>query len=324
MLVKTFRKNYFNQYLLIFILSIFLWMGTFISPEPIKSLSSYSFLYLYIYDLLLPFPLLTSVLAYLIVVFQGLFFNMLLIKHKLISNKTFLPMFVYIFVLSSSVQTITPVLLADVFILFALNNLLDCENISKSQYKIFNASAMVSIATFFHSLSVFYLIFIVSVIAIYKIYYWREWFTVILGYAFPQIIALLWCFLTDTTMSFIDSSLFDIFTFSFVFDFTDWKAVFLGLLLLLIFLVSIGAYLLNIMENMILYRKKSTIIACILLVAFVISLFVEVFPLQMQLYAIPFSFFIASYLLRNKNKEIIGDIILIMFIMVVFCNVYLV
>jgi hypothetical protein len=60
------------------------------------------------------------------------------------------------------------------------------------------------------------------------------------------------------------------------------------------------------------------------LVAFVISLFVEVFPLQMQLYAIPFSFFIASYLLRNKNKEIIGDIILIMFIMVVFCNVYLV
>ncbi len=324
MLVRAFRKNYFNQYLLIFILSIFLWVGTFISPEPIKSVSSSSFLYGYICNLLLPYPLLSSILAYVIVLFQGLFFNMLLVKHKLISNKTFLPMFVYIFVLSLSAQTITPALLADVFILLALNNLLDCENISRTQHKIFNASAMVSIATFFHSLSVFYLIFIIAVIAIYKIYYWREWFTVILGYAFPQIIVLLWYFLTDTSMNFMDLSLIDVFTFSFAFDFSDWKAVFFGLLLLLIFLVSMGAYLLNIMENMILYRKKSTIIACILLVAFVISLFVEVFPLQMQFYAIPFSFFIASYLLRHKNNEIIGDIILIMFISVVFCNVYLV
>ena len=324
MLIKAFRKNYFNQCLLIFILSIFLWLGTFMSPESIRSVSSCSFLYSYIYELLQPFPLLTSILAYLMVVFQGLFFNMLLVKHKLVSNKTFLPMFVYVFVLSSSVQTITPALLADVFILFALNNLLDCENISKSQYKIFNASAMVSIATFFHSLSIFYLIFIISVIAVYKIYYWREWVTVILGYAFPQIILLLWYFLNDTTMSFVDPSLFDVFTFSFVFDFADWKSVFWGLLLLLIFLVSIGAYLLNVMENMILYRKKSTIIACILLVAFLISLFVKVFPLQMQFYAIPFSFFIASYLLRHKNKEIIGDIILIVFIIVAFCNVYLV
>ena len=323
MLVKAFRKNYFNQYLLIFICSIFLWIGTFVVPEPIKEVSSYSFLYGYIYDLLQPYPFISSLLAYLIIVFQGFFFNILLTKHKLMPNTTLLPMFVYIFVLSSSVQTITPALLADVFILFTLNNLLDCENIAKSQHRIYKASAMVSIATLFHTLSIFYIILIVAVMAIYKIYYWREWVTVLLGFALPQIVVLLWCFFMDTATSFIDSSLNDILTLSVTFDLSNWMSVFLSVLFLLIFSISIVTFLFNMMENVVLYRKKSFIIACIIFVALMISLYVVVFPLQMQFYVLPFSYFFANYLLRQRTKEIVNDSVLILFVLAAFGSAYL-
>ena len=98
MLVKVFKKNYFNQYLLIFFLSILLWAGAFIVPQPIQAAVSYSFLYGYVYNMLLPFPFISVLLAYIILVFQGLFFNTILVKHKLISSTTLLPMIVYIFV----------------------------------------------------------------------------------------------------------------------------------------------------------------------------------------------------------------------------------
>ena len=323
MLVKVFKKNYFNQYLLIFFLSILLWAGAFIVPQPIQAAVSYSFLYGYVYNMLLPFPFISVLLAYIILVFQGLFFNTILVKHKLISSTTLLPMIVYIFLFSVSAQTITPILLSNIFVLFALNNLLDCENITKSQNKIFKASAMVSIAVLFHFLSIFYLLLIILAIITYKIYYWREWLTALLGFALPQILVLVYCFLTDSLMSFINSSVDDVLVPLFSFDFTNWLSVTYGLVFVLIFVSAFVRFFLEMRDNIVVYRKKSSIISYILFVAFLISIYGVVFPLQMQLYVIPFAYFLGNCITRHKGKETLCDIILILLALAVFGSVYL-
>lgn len=323
MLVRFFKKNYFNQYLLIFFLSILLWVGAFIAPQPIQDTLSYSFLYEYVYNLLLPFPFISVLLAYIIIVLQGLFFNTILVKHKLISSTTLLPMFVYIFVFSSSTQTITPILLSNIFVLLALNNLLDCENISKSQDKIFRASALVSIAILFYFLSIYYLLLIILVIIEYKIYYWREWVTAFLGFTLPLILVLIYCFLTDSLMNFVNSFFNDVLTPIFVFDFNSWLSIVFGLLFILIFSAASFNFFVSMRDNVVAYRTKSSIILYIVLVAFLMSIYSIVFPLPMQLYVIPFSYFIGNCITRHKGKETMCDIVLIVLTITVFGSVYL-
>ena len=116
MLVNLFRKNYINQYLFILLISILLWVGSFIAPQPMAEYESFSYLYSLFYTLLSPFPLLATILAYIMVFTQGLMFNQIFNRQNLIPNNTLLPMFLYVLFLSAvPIQNLNPILFSNFF-----------------------------------------------------------------------------------------------------------------------------------------------------------------------------------------------------------------
>lgn len=324
MLVSVFKKNYLNQYLLIFISSISLWIGTFLNPQPIAT-DSVTLLYGEVAKALNHFPLLASILAYLLLLVEGLFFNVVLAKHKLVTNASLMPMFVYVTLFSAmQVQTITPILISNLFILIALNNLLSCDNIKTCQDKIFRASAMISIAGMFDSLYLYFILLIPLVLIIYKIYYWREWVTVILGFILPQIALFLYYFFVDGLDVFLYSSMSEIFQINLSFDFSNKLFLIFDAVLILIFIVSFFHYMFNSLENVALYRKKTLIIVWLTLVDIIILMYMTVVPFPIQLFVIPFSFFISTYILRVKQKEFISDIVLLLVFVCSLLSVYMI
>ena len=120
MLVNLFRKNYINQYLFILLISIPLWIGSFINPQPMEEYVSFSYLYNLFYILLSPFPVFSTILAYIMVLLQGFFFNQILNRHNLVSNTTLLPMFLYVLFSSAFIaqSCVTCIFLKFHFILF--------------------------------------------------------------------------------------------------------------------------------------------------------------------------------------------------------------
>ena len=205
MITRFFRTNYIGQYILTFVLSIVLWMGAFINPQPMETTNS--FLYESLYNLFSPYPLLSTILAYLIVLIGAFYFNNMLYKHKLIPHNNFLPAFLCLLMASAMPsQTLSPMLLSGIFILISLNYVLDCDDMNKTTNKVFSAALMISVASLFYQVSLYFLAYLLISFLVYKIYSWREWIIIFLGYALPQIILLVYCFMTDKLTVLLDYS----------------------------------------------------------------------------------------------------------------------
>ena len=325
MLVNLFRKNYINQYLFILLISIPLWIGSFINPQPMEEYVSFSYLYNLFYILLSPFPLFSTILAYIMVLLQGFFFNQILNRHNLVSNTTLLPMFLYVLFSSSvSIQNLNPILFFTLFILIAINRLMDCTNTPDVQNKIFSAAILVSVASLFCIQSIYFLLLLPITLIIFKIYYWREWTTILFGFAFPQIILILYAFFTDKLEMLLYSLKSYITSISFTVDVTNKVALITNIFILLVFTVSFFVYLISSMDSIVAYRKKTAIISWTFIIGIVLALYTYVMPLPIQIFAIPFSFFISRYILKFRYKAIFIDIIFLLLVCALFINVYLV
>ncbi len=325
MLVNLFRKNYINQYLFILLISILLWVGSFIAPQPMAEYESFSYLYSLFYTLLSPFPLLATILAYIMVFTQGLMFNQIFNRQNLIPNNTLLPMFLYVLFLSAvPIQNLNPILFSNLFILLAINRLMDCTNTQNVQDKIFSAAILLSVASLFYIQSLYFLLLLPLTLIIFKIYYWREWVTILFGYAFPQIILMLYAFFTDRLQIMLDSLKIYITSMSLNIDTTNKIVLISNIFIILVFAVSFFVYLINTSESIVAYRKKTSIISWTFVICIVLSLYTFVIPLPIQICAIPFSFFISRYILKFKHKQTVIDILFLLLVVALFVNVYLV
>ena len=320
MLINLFKKNYINQYLLIFPVSILLWVGSFVTPNPMEEYVSYSVLYDFLYRLLNPYPLLTTILAYILVMIQGLMFNQILNKHKLVANTTVFPMFLYI-LFSSAIpyQTFNPILISNIFVLKAIDCMMDCVNIKDSQNKVFLSAILISISTLFYVQSIYYLILLPITLMIFKIYYWREWTTILFGFALPQIILLLFAFFTNEVCSLLSSFIDCISLFSFNFEIANTIDVVMDLFVILIFIVSFFAYFINSFDNIILYRKKVAVISWSIIIGISAIIYQ---PFTAQMFVVPFSFFMFRYFLKSRYS-IILDVVLLLLLASLFLKVYI-
>lgn len=321
MITRFFRTNYIGQYILTFVLSIVLWMGAFINPQPMETTNS--FLYESLYNLFSPYPLLSTILAYLIVLIGAFYFNNMLYKHKLIPHNNFLPAFLCLLMASAMPsQTLSPMLVSGIFILISLNYVLDCDDMNKTTNKVFSAALMISVASLFYQVSLYFLAYLLISFLVYKIYSWREWIIIFLGYALPQIILLVYCFMTDKLTVLLDYSAQSIGTIDLVVGIHSWFIFVLEIFFILILVVSFMNFLAHSSENIISYRKKSYVIFSIFLISIVLALYTTIVPLQTLFLSIPFSYFLSIMILRQKRKLIFYDVFLVLLIVSVIFYIY--
>lgn len=275
MFVKTFKNNYFLQLVLLTIIPILLWIPAFISsPEPIAT-NFDTPIYKVIHNALSSYKTLSTILAFLLVIIQGLLINNIFSSNQLSTSTTFFPAFIYILLLSSnySLMTISPLLILNTFIIIAIYFLFRSFDKAEGLDEIYTTNLFISLAFLTFTPSIIFLIWIWFSLLNYRFYKWRYWIISLLGFLTPIIFFIVYYFITDTL--YVRSSTFfnnihfipNFFVTLKPIDFVFYIAIgLLGLVSLLNMLSSKG-------DNNINYRKKTNVIVILFLVSILPSLY---------------------------------------------------
>ena len=111
-MLKTFRTNIPVQIAIILVASVLLWKG-FIHPQHVL-LEGGGDLYHFICGAMS--PAVATIVAFVLVLAEGVLLNSILYRHKMITQSSLLPMLFYIIAMSIGHPTLSPVIVGSLFL----------------------------------------------------------------------------------------------------------------------------------------------------------------------------------------------------------------
>jgi hypothetical protein len=188
MIVGTLKNNIQTSIILLLIISLGLWLGSFwfINTQPISINYKEHVLYSYFFET--GFSLYVHQLITLSIILLGAFLvNFLAIEQEITSKTNNLPAFLYIlFACSANTKiAIEPILTANIFIIPSIYFLINSYRKDYALSEFFKAGLLMGIASFFciHYILIFPICFISLIIL--RSFNWREWVILIIGLLTP-------------------------------------------------------------------------------------------------------------------------------------------
>jgi hypothetical protein len=296
------------QYGLLWLLALVLWLGSFINPsgmtEPVNVYLSPG--YVLLFKWFSGYHLAGLIIAFLLLVSGALIFNLALVRYDLVPKNTLVPALVLIITFSHdpAFLNLQPSLVASVLIIVALNYIFSVYTKEEAYDDIYYAAFLISIASFFYYQSVLILLFIFLTFFVYRIYFWREWIIVILGFITPYILLWTYFFWTDELHIVFDAytDFFSGFTFLQFNQGYPVLGIIISIMILLLFLFSFVSLASNLNEKVISVRKRYWSVIWLFIIALLILIFsFEKYGNPKLLLMIPMSVMIA-YKLSDIKK----------------------
>lgn len=127
------------------------------------------------------------VAASVLVIFQALYFNFIINHYRILSRPSYLPAMAYVLISSVLIEftLLTPALIANTFLLFALSKVLSTYKKDKAAPVLFDASLLVSIASLFFFPYIAFFLFILASLVMLRPFNLREFFMSVLGLLLP-------------------------------------------------------------------------------------------------------------------------------------------
>jgi len=322
MLISFFKSSYLVQYGFLWLLALVLWSGSFINPlemaEPANGYLTPG--YALLYKWFSGYKSISLIIALLLVISSAFIFNSALVRSDLVPKNSLIPAFVLIITFSADPTNmyLQPSLIVSVFIIFTLIYIFSIYTREEAYEEIFYAAMLISIASFFHFHAIFILLFIFLTFIVYRIYFWREWTIVVLGFITPYILIGTYFFwINELHLAF---SAYEAFFSNFMIlqsapGFPILGTLIMGLIVIL-FLFSFLSLVSNLNEKVISVRKRYWSVIWLLVISVLILLFsFEKYSTHKFLLWIPVSVFIAYKLSEIKKlfwfELYIGIIILL-------------
>ncbi len=207
MIVRITKSNYTFQFILLTASILALWIKNLWNPAPPILFSGKDFLYPILFESLCSHPLLSMLTAFFLLLFQTFFLNHILSSHSISKNPIFaVSLFFLLCSYSNNMQTLSPMLIANTFLLGSIQAALKIYD-EKSPYQhTFDASALLAIASFFHPPLLFLFPILWLIFLVYAVNKWREWAICFFGFIFPY--AALWLILYISNLSSIWQSFY--------------------------------------------------------------------------------------------------------------------
>jgi hypothetical protein len=144
-------------------------------------------------------PKLSHFIALVLSLLCAFLLNRLNTKFIFIPERTYLPAIIYIVLVSSSIsiQVLNPAVFAALFIIFALERIIDSYKIEQLSYNIFDASLLIGVASLFYFNAIFFIVFIWAGLILIRPFHIREWIYTILGTVLPYFILFSVYFIAD-------------------------------------------------------------------------------------------------------------------------------
>lgn len=323
-MLKTFKYNSLGQILIILMAAAALWAKAFVNPiEPTVG-NTFAPLYDLLFGWVSSWPRFCSALALLLVLTEGVWLNILLYNHKVIASNSFLPTLLYLLTMSwdNSQLTLTPVLLTNLMILMACGQLLSHGATTIEVGNNFNASFCIGMASLFYLPALWYVLPLLFVFIIYKMYRWRHIAIGLLGLAAPFLVLFTYAFLDDKLDYWLILMGYDLINIHLTADFTSTFTTLFNcyyiLLLLTVLVAQTGTR-----DKVMIQRINSSIMMLPLLAAIPLSLYSLSFPIDTQLTAIPFAYLTTSFLITERKRKWIGETVLWLLILCALISVWI-
>lgn len=313
MIIGPLKSNIQASIIILILLCIAVWSGTFAFVNTDLSLINYKehILYYYFFGGNISFTL-NQIISLIAILLGAFFVNFISINQEITSKTNYLPAFLYIlFAFSASTKNIIePILLANLFVLPSLYFLMSSYRQDYALAEFFKAGLFMGLASFFciHYIVVFPLSFIVLIIL--RPFNWREWCVLLLGLITPLYIYVSICYLTtddyfavfgmikEATSS-IQKTIVSEYYFGFIFI-TVLTLVFT---LVKSFTKGFGSKVKT--------KKTKYILLWMLLLCLIIMLFEQVSDMVLLPCIIPLSIFIGDYLAEIKQLKIANTLIIL-------------
>lgn len=212
MLVRFFRSHQPVLIIIIPVLAVLLWLPAFI--HPILPIVKHQMpLFELVVNPLLAYPLLCTIVAFILLIIQAFLFNYIIDKYEITGKRSYLPVLMYIVFTSFSPELLWlhPGLFANIFILLALNRVLATYRNTSALSPCFDAGFLIAIASLFYFPAALLIIFVLIAVLVLLPFSWRLWVIVILGFLLPYIYVHTWYFLFEgTEYLWIDRVLFPV------------------------------------------------------------------------------------------------------------------
>ena len=299
-MLKIFRTDVFLQIVIILVVSVAMWVGVFIYPQPMPMVGGGQ-LYYWLTGMLT--PLWGTIIAYVLVLLEGFLLNGILYRHKMIAQSTLLPMLFYVIAMSLGSPTLTPILLGNLMLLIAIDQLmLTTTLLSLPLDKVFAAAAAIALATLFcPAMAVFFLPLVTSMFN-YSLYSWRDWTMLLLGILAPYIILETIFFVSDQ-MFYRNYLILYSFTDIHLYASGSWQQWATSLLFLLLLIMGLGAAFVNSQSRSINFKKNISTLLLFILGSMAYMLYTSIIPLPTEAFALPFACCCTSLFIEPRRKE---------------------
>ncbi|HMM11746.1 MAG TPA: hypothetical protein PKE03_06600 [Bacteroidales bacterium] len=309
-MIRFFRSSFLIQYLALLLLAAVLWLPAFLRAVRALPPSDNEPLYQLLYMSVAGTPLLSTILAFILMMIGGFLFNAMLSLHTLIPRNSTYGLLFWVIVAGSfpaamSFQPLWPSMLV---LLFALNLAFSMYEQLSNSLKLFNLGVLVSIAGMLHGGAWVFFLWIFAVLFIIRLNQLREWLIPVVGIFLPVVYLLVFWFLKNVMLT--KSGLF-LLAFIEGFSLPQMPEPMQMVILLLLFVLFVNALNFNYgfqADRNIAVRKRKAMINAFLIVS-MFALFFHQGAIQANaFFIIPFSAHLAIWaggLSRTSRPSII-------------------
>jgi hypothetical protein len=307
MLLKFFKQTLPQVIIALILLAFLLWFKTLISDNTY----SYYFdsikmpVYAFVTSWAPENSIYSKVLTFLVMIFTAFYLLSINSKHIVIKQRTYLPAFFYILLVSCFVplQRINPAVFSGFFILFAIDHVLSIYHKDNALDNIFRAGFFIGLASLFYAPSILYLFALLLSILSIRTFNIREWFASLFGAMAPWFFFYLYEFVVVGDLTLVHKSA-NINLLTPVNQDNEGVLVFVFYAYCLILFVATGYYLLNTLPTQkISVRKFHGVFFWINLVSVSIFVFVPTVSFELTyIAALPLTFQFAHYFTTSKRR----------------------
>lgn len=303
-MLKFFQSNMALQAVLILVAATLLWLGPLLSPPAMEEGAHPAVLYGLLCQALSAVPLLAVILALVLVLAEGLLLNLMLADVSLVSQNNLLPTLLFVVVMSAGASTLTPIILVTGIMIAVLNQLLLRSSLlTISSDKICNATALIGLAALIYTPAVALLLSYLLVASTYRLYGWKDWTLMLLGFAVPFLPLVATLTLTgglETWWQGVTAALGDIVLQAPALPL--WQNIGTGTLALLAILFLTGTIARQ-NEHPIVWQKNAATVMLQIIGGAGMALYFGMRSDVMQFVAIPFTFCATRYLLGPQTRS---------------------
>ncbi len=304
MLLKFFKSNSVGVIFFIPLLALLLWSDLFLSEKsnfvPLPySMPAYALIMKYLSN-----SIISGVLALLLIISQAFYLVYINKVYNFISQRTYLTSILFVLISSAflNLHYLHPAIIANIFILLTIVEILSSYRQPKIYKASFNSGFLIAMAGLFYINANFLLLFVFISLLVLHSFNWREWISVILGFSTPYLITVFIYYYTNnwTGLEMITSAILKHNSLKLIWPYSYY--IFSGVLFLT-GILSIFKLSTTYSNNKISTRNYFSLFAILAILIVIIFIVVPFASIELiVIVAIPLSYLLANYYLSHANK----------------------